>query len=80
MRLQRLRLQSNLIMNNDVLFLILQRCSRRYRWILAVFSVLYDLFSVESVLEKHCGIYYIDRTENVVNIKSASCLFNIGKV
>ena len=26
-------------MNNDVLFLILQRCPRRYRWILAVFSV-----------------------------------------
>ena len=38
-RLQRLRLQSNLIMNNDVLFLILQRCPRRYMWILGVFSV-----------------------------------------
>ena len=35
---------------------------------------------MESVSEKYCGIYCIDRIENVDKYKSASCLYCIGKV
>ena len=36
--------------------------------------------SVESVSEKYCGIYRIDRIENVDKYESASCLYDIDKV
>lgn len=35
---------------------------------------------MESVLEKYCGIYCIDRIENVDKYKSASCLYHIDKM
>lgn len=35
---------------------------------------------MESVLERHCGIYCIDRIENVDKYKSASCLYHIDKM
>ena len=35
---------------------------------------------MESVSEKYCGIYCIDRIENVDKYKSASCLYCIDKV
>ena len=35
---------------------------------------------MESVPEKHCGIYCIDRIENVDKYKSASCLFHVDKM
>ena len=35
---------------------------------------------MESVSEKYCGIYCIDRIENVDKYKSASCLYCIDKM
>ncbi len=35
---------------------------------------------MESVSEKYCGIYCIDRIENVDKYKSVSCLYCIDKV
>jgi len=35
---------------------------------------------VESVSEKYCGIYCIDRIENVDKYKSVSCLYHLDKI
>ena len=35
---------------------------------------------MDSVSEKHCGIYCIDRIENVDKYKSVSCLYCIDKM
>ncbi len=41
---------------------------------------IYDLFLWKVSREKQCGIYCIDRIENVDKYKSASCLYHIDKM
>lgn len=41
---------------------------------------IYDLFLWKVFWEKQCGIYCIDRIENVDKYKSASCQYAIDKM